>query len=1137
MLPSTSPFVLSRRFGVLGFAFIAMLFMAGGFGFYQHKAKAIVREQHQILAAIGELKSAQIQGWRKERLLDAREAAKGPLVRHEVGEFLRDPNSPKVPANLLEQMQLNKMVDVYSSTLLFTLNGQVLLSTEDSISPESPETQRAVAAAVAGQGSVFSDFFKHADGLTYIDIATAIRDAEGRPLSVMVLRSNASAFLFPLVQTWPLPNYSAETVLIVRIGDEAVTPHKRRFEAETDPRWHQPLTSTTPGVLAVLGRQGLVEGKDSRGKLVLADLRAVPGSPWFLENKIDKDEAMAQLYSEAMLIGFITGASILLAGALFAFYYRHRQAESFRALYESEQMERATEKALQKSEDRYRDLIDNSRELIAITDLEGNFVSVNETGLRISGYSCEALLKMNMADLITPKMRNLFPAFLANIQAHGTANGIIQVLNAQGERRFWDYVSTVRVDGVAAPMVRCMALDITERRQAEKALRASHERFELANRATFNVIWDWDLKTNIFWRNDHFQSLFGYSREEVDVSYESTTSRIHPADLERVEEGMHSAIEDGSEFWADQYRLRRKDGSYAMVEDRAIITRGIDGHAIRMLGAMRDISERYQAEEEQKQLDLALQEASIELGVATKANLAKSDFLSAMSHELRTPLIGVTGMLEVLTQSKLDTEQRQVVDIIHDSSESLLQIIGDILDFSKIEANKLELVPHTFSSRTLLESLSQIFKSAAFTKGLDLIVEVDPGVAPAHVADALRIRQILNNFLSNAVKFTERGSITLRLRLLGSRNGTESLAFEVQDSGIGVSPENMLKLFKPFTQAEASTTRRFGGTGLGLTISRRLAELMGGSLTIQSTLGQGTTIALTVNLAVGNAQEIVKADGLVPSQIVPTRPTPSIEAAMLERSLILLAEDHPTNRTVLTQQINRAGYALEVAVDGQEAFEKLQSGRYSLLLTDLHMPRMDGYQLTEAMREMERIQGSPRTPILALTANALGGEAERCLELGMDDFLIKPVTIPLLASKLHQWMPYVKREASEAQATPASPSLEVTECVPILDSKILLDLCGGNATTAQEILSDFIATTKADLLVMQDFLQQNEKPGVARQAHRIKGSAAMIGARDLADRAKNLEFYAKTETAEWETVMEHMAGIQEALQLLGAAPK
>ena len=1256
-----SPALPSRRVGIGVFAIITVALLAGGIGFYRYKSKHIIQEQHQIIAAVGALKSDQIQNWRKERQSDVRRVVRDPLVRQLTAEFLHDPSAQKVRADLLEQLQINKMVDVYASTFLFALDGHVLLGTDDHTDPVHPDTQRTITAAAASQEAVFSGFFKHADRMTHLDAAAAVRDAEGRPLAVVVLRSDADAFLFPLIQNWPLPNYSAETVLVLRSGDEASVPHKLRFEAETTPRWHQPLTRTTfPAVQVVLGRQGLYEGIDYRGKEVLADLRAIPGSPWFLLNKVDRDEALAQLHTDAVFIGFIIGAFILLAGSGIAYYYRNRQAQGFRALYESEQTKltaersllaanqkiallfeqtplgviewdlafrvtrwnpaaekifgysaaeaigqeaalivpesaramvapimrallegrggeqstnenvrkdgtviqcewhnasladaeghvvgvssqvediterKRTEAALRENEDRYRDLVDNSLELISTYDLEGNFLSVNDTTVRITGYSREALLRMNLSDLAAPETRHLFPEYLRNIQSLGKADGIMLIQTANGEKRFWEYKTTVRTEGVAVPIVRGMGLDITERRKAEKALRKSEELFKIMfEQAPLGIAMIDSLTGQFAQVNPRYAEIAGRSIEEMAAL--DWMQITHPDDLQADLDNMallNAGKLDG--FWMEK-RYLHPDGKAVWV-NMTVAALTVQGKVHpRHLCMIEDITERKRVAEEQARLDQALQEAKVELGVAKKASLAKSDFLSSMSHELRTPLIGVTGMLEVLTQSGLDAEQRRVVAIINESSESLLQIIGDILDFSKIEANKMELAPQAFSARALVESLSQIFRSATFAKGLNLLVEVDPGVAPTHVADAMRIRQILNNFLSNAVKFTGRGSILLRLRLLGSHAGIDSLAFDVQDTGIGVSPENISRLFEPFSQAEASTTRRYGGTGLGLTISRRLAELMGGSLAMRSTVGQGSTITLALDLPIGNEQDIVNLDSPDASQAVPRRSAPGTEAAEQERSLVLLAEDHPTNRIVLIRQVNKAGFALEVAVDGQEAFEKWQSGRYALLLTDLHMPRMDGYQLTKAVREWERAHGSPRTPILALTANAMGGEAERCLALGMDDFLVKPVTIPLLASKLHQWMPHVKVDSPEASVARTALAPKSTDWKPGLDSKTLMDLCGGNAASAQEILDDFIATTQADLQLLQDAFQQKDQPCIVRQSHRIKGSAAMIGARDLADRAAKLEAYARTEPAEWETIQEHMQGLQEGLKSLERA--
>ncbi len=507
---------------------------------------------------------------------------------------------------------------------------------------------------------------------------------------------------------------------------------------------------------------------------------------------------------------------------------------------------------------------------------------------------------------------------------------------------------------------------------------------------------------------------------------------------------------------------------------------------------------------------------------ARAASEAKSTFLASMSHELRTPLIGVTGMLEILGQSGLTAEQRQMVEIIHDSSASLLQIIGDILDFSKIEANKLELSPQPFSARALVESVANTFRPALSAKGLDFSVEVDPALAPAHVADTLRIRQILNNFMSNAVKFTESGSVALRLRATRPEAGREVLAFEVEDTGIGVSEEHQAKLFAPFTQAEASTTRRFGGTGLGLAISRRLADLMGGTLGMRSAPGAGTTLTLRLELPVGDPALVLGAanDG-APANPSP-RPAPTPEQAVAERSLVLLAEDHPTNRIVITQQVNRAGFALEVSEDGEDAFRLWKTGRFSVVLTDLHMPRMDGYQLTRAIRDWEAAHGLPRTPILALTANALGGEAQRCLDLGMDDYLVKPVTIPLLAEKLNRWLPHIQASFPHPAATPAWNPLAK------LEAGCLLAL-GDSEERVLEILREFIGTTRRDLLELMGAVDRKDRETLVRQAHRIRGASAMVGAADLASRAARLESLGRDGVRDWADLARDAAELEVSL--------
>lgn len=494
----------------------------------------------------------------------------------------------------------------------------------------------------------------------------------------------------------------------------------------------------------------------------------------------------------------------------------------------------------------------------------------------------------------------------------------------------------------------------------------------------------------------------------------------------------------------------------------------------------------------QKALEAEILEREAE---ARAANEAKSSFLAAMSHELRTPLIGVTGMVEILAASPLDEGQRKGLEIIRSSARSLLSIIGDILDFSKIEAGRLELDTEPCSLRQIVAEAGESFGPLASAKGLLLEVHVDEAVAPAHVADALRIQQILGNFLSNAVKFTETGGVRLRLLRLGERDGGQDLRFEVEDTGIGVPAEALARLFAPFSQAEHSTTRRHGGTGLGLAISRRLADLMGGEVAMRSEPGQGSLLALSLHLPLADPAELASAPGPVEHAPFPARQAPDEATARREGSLILLAEDHPTNRLVITQQLGLAGFACVSAPDGRAAFELFRRGGHALILADLHMPGLDGYQLAKAVRDWEAEHGSGRIPILALTANVLQGEADRCRAAGMDGYISKPVDTRTLAARILEHLPGLRRAGTVPPAlAPSSPRA-------VWDRARLLELLGEDPQAVQEVMAEFLEATRADLQAARGARGQD----LSREAHRIKGAARSVGAERLADLAAQLE--------------------------------
>ncbi|MGN6312321.1 MAG: ATP-binding protein [Rhodanobacteraceae bacterium] len=510
---------------------------------------------------------------------------------------------------------------------------------------------------------------------------------------------------------------------------------------------------------------------------------------------------------------------------------------------------------------------------------------------------------------------------------------------------------------------------------------------------------------------------------------------------------------------------------------------------------------------------------------AKEASRAKSSFLATMSHEIRTPMIGITGMLELLEHTKLDAEQRRCVNVVQSSAQTLLQIIGDILDFSKIEAGRMQLSPENVDLRRLLSHTVHNFLGVASSKGLTLELALDEDLAPTYVADPLRLRQILSNFLSNALKFTQTGGVIVRAEILELLpENRQRIALRVRDSGIGISDEQRMQLFQPFSQGDSGTARQFGGTGLGLAICRQLAHLMDGEIELASKPGAGSTFSLVVALAVGDPDALPLEHDEPDEESFPSRALPSVEEAEDERSLILVVDDHPTNREVLTRQLARAGYACETSFDGEDALERWKTGRYALVLADIHMPRMDGYQLTAAIREIERRERRQHTPIIAITANVSKGEPERCLEAGMDDFLGKPLRIAQLAAILHRWLPHVAfdpaervtesvpRPSTEALFDPFTDVLSAPHA-PI-EPDVLKEIAGEDRVFARNLLRDFLLSARRDLHAMREALDAGNMADAAREAHRMKGAAALIGARDVRAAADAVESAARARDPE-----------------------
>jgi two-component system, sensor histidine kinase and response regulator len=643
--------------------------------------------------------------------------------------------------------------------------------------------------------------------------------------------------------------------------------------------------------------------------------------------------------------------------------------------------------------------------------------------------------------------------------------------------------------------------DIHKQKLAEDALAAVRQRFERAIRGTQDGLWDWDLLGQSFWVSPRYEAILGFAEGEVSGVIATADGLVHADDLEPYRTAQRAHFEQGVPFDVE-VRMRTRTGAYRWVRMRGEAERNASGRALRLAGSMQDVTEARAARD-------ALIQAS---EAAQAASRSKSAFLANVSHEIRTPMNGIIGMTSLLLDTALDRAQRDYAETIHASANSLLTVINDILDFSKIEAGRLDIESVEMDLPASIAEVHAILAFQAAAKSLSFEASVDAAVPRWVMGDRQRIRQCLINLVSNAIKFTPTGTVTVQVIAAQREPGQVLARFEVRDTGIGIAPETLPALFQPFVQADSSTTRHFGGTGLGLSIVRRLVDLMGGELGVESQVGRGSLFWFLVPLPVIEARSSGEEEVDPASLDSAGAEAHVLPFGELYRGKVLLVEDNLINQKVARSVLARLGCDVSVSGNGLEAVHAFAQGRFDLVLIDLQMPLMDGYAATSSMRKLE--QGRHRTPIVALTASAMSGQRERCLEAGMDDLLAKPLDVKRLQLLLERFglraasTPGEPARPSGAAALDAAAVAELVGSAPAaapLDASSLEQLAGGDAEFLRELAQTFQRTSEALVAELTECAGRGERERLARAAHSLQGASGNIRAETLRQLCAGLE--------------------------------
>lgn len=768
---------------------------------------------------------------------------------------------------------------------------------------------------------------------------------------------------------------------------------------------------------------------------------------------------------------------------------------------------RRTALAVVNSEKKYRDLIDGSIQAILILDRHAP-VFCNRACAQLFGYDTpeEMIATGSILRHLTPDAQAGFDQTWATFM-RGENDGIMrrrQMFDLRGKQVEVEIVGR-RVQWDGKPAWQVTMFDVTSRSRAEQALRASEERFRLLATNSSDVIMIYNSDNIVTYASPSFERLSGYAPEEVIGR--SGFDLIHPEDLPILLE-RRAKLRSGARNPADpgRWRIIQRNGGVRWIEATNSIIPGRDGKAPDIVSSSRDITERVERENELKAAHDRLEEQANGLAMlaqslqeererAEMANAAKSQFLAMMSHELRTPMTGVLGMADLLRLTDLNEEQRDLTQRLTQSARMLLDILNDVLDFSKIEAGRLQIDRTPFKLSDIVTDVHNIFASAAADKGLILSSELPEVFCDRVVGDPKRLRQVLANLVNNAIKFTDKGSVAVKLEQR-ERGDELELSISVADSGIGIAHADIGRLFAPFIQADVSTSRKFGGTGLGLAICKRLVEAMGGSIAVASEPGQGSRFTFSVSVRRAAPEDASRA----PERQLEANAIPDVQPRR-----ILLAEDNDTSRFLITTMLRRHGHTVEAVENGARALDMATRGGFDVILMDMQMPVMDGPEATRAIRKLPAPRGL--VPIIALTADVIADHRKTYLESGVNVIVGKPVSWAELEREIDRSSRGGGAASAAAPQTQPEPSTPAGALVDDEALAVLADSLGN------DVLASMFDSFLQNMGQYRDDLRAAATSGdlkkAKRVAHALKGLCAQFGALRVAGLARFIEDHAK----------------------------